>query len=261
MKKINYKDKPHNVKSREKDNTARMAAFAEAAYKPTDKEKLAYLKSLGINRVSIDKEFSTPESTVFKYNNKVVVSSRGTTLGQGFGTAVKDLSTDILVGLGAAKFSNREKEFERTASAVAGKYGKKNVVLTGHSLGGTIAKLTAEKEGLTAHVFNPGAGVDDYAKVMPTAAIAGMVKGKMSAAEGTQIHQHTTVWDPVSTGGLFDRGSHVKHHLYTSTADNPHTIDNYTSHLKKKSAVKRKRMGNSKSSSKRQRADHTDIDE
>lgn len=72
-----------------------------------------------------------------------------------YSPAFRDLSTDILLLTGYRKYSHRVRTAVNVAKKASKKYGKKNVHLTGHSLGGQLAMEASAQSDLPASVYNP----------------------------------------------------------------------------------------------------------
>lgn len=72
-----------------------------------------------------------------------------------YSPSFRDLSTDIILLSGNRKYSHRVYRANQVTKAAIEKYGKENVRLTGHSLGGQIAMEMSERHDLPANVYNP----------------------------------------------------------------------------------------------------------
>lgn len=96
-----------------------------------------------------DVELSNENRTVYQKEGKAKVAFRGTNPKN-----LKDLGTDLLVGLGLQDKSSRMKNAVKATDMVIAKYGKENVSLTGHSLGGSQAAYVSRARGLDATGFN-----------------------------------------------------------------------------------------------------------
>lgn len=112
----------------------------------------------------VDRELSNRNRTVFyhKEKNEAVIAYRGTNPKK-----LGDLGTDLAIAVGAQATTARFKNAEKVADQAVTKYGKENVVVTGHSLGGSQALHVAAKKDLKAYAFNPGKGFDGkrYAQI------------------------------------------------------------------------------------------------
>lgn len=97
-------------------------------------------------------EFTTKDRVAYKHShsNKVYLAFRGTDLSNH-----RDIGTDILMGLELHHKSSRLQKAVGTAKKLKEKFGSENVILTGHSLGGSQALYASEKLGLAAEVYNP----------------------------------------------------------------------------------------------------------
>lgn len=84
-----------------------------------------------------------------------IVAYRGTDLSKHL---VGDLVADLGIIAGYSSDLSRFKRATETAKAAADKYGKDNVTLTGHSLGGSQALDASFNSSLPTVVFNPGVG-------------------------------------------------------------------------------------------------------
>ena len=106
-----------------------------------------------------DPELSSDDYTTYTKGNKAQIAYRGTGLkGK---NKWRDLGADILVGLGLQDYGNRFKKSVRVADKAIAKYGRDNVTLTGHSLGGSQSAYASRKTGLKGTGYNTGFGLVD----------------------------------------------------------------------------------------------------
>lgn len=131
-----------SVKSYEAPDSINFAQLSATAYEK-NKELYGY---------TVLPEYSSSDRTVWKHNDSghVVIAFRGTDPKN-----LKDLSTDALLASGAQSLSYRFYNAAKVTKAVIDKYGKTNVSVTGHSLGGSQALYVSRKYGVNAHAFNP----------------------------------------------------------------------------------------------------------
>jgi hypothetical protein len=130
------------------------ANLAQHAYKEgKDREVSGY---------NILPEFTTPDKVTYQHKatGHVVVAFRGTDPDSWKGglqsKSFRDLSTDLLLGVtGSGATSHRFHTAETLTGAVVKKFGKQNVSVTGHSLGGSQAMHVSRKFDLHGHVYNP----------------------------------------------------------------------------------------------------------
>jgi putative lipase involved disintegration of autophagic bodies len=89
----------------------------------------------------IDKELSTEEHSIFhdKNTKETIISYRGT-------TNMKDVITDSQILVSREENTDRYKKSQEIFDRVAEKYGKDNIAVTGHSLGGGVALHIAENK-------------------------------------------------------------------------------------------------------------------
>lgn len=135
-------------KLKELDKTAYLASQSSyGSQKHADK-----LKQSGF---SLDEELSNDRAKVYNDGKQTVISYRGTKP-----TDTQDLSADKSILLNKyqdhSSFKDAEKLYEKTRA----KYGE-DILLTGHSLGGTKAIHVSKKYNNKKNiVFNPGSGLN-----------------------------------------------------------------------------------------------------
>lgn len=166
---------------------------------------------------AVDTDLSGPNRTVFTQNGKAVVSFRGTDV-----LNWKDVSADVMLALGVETFSNRFQESLDITNKAIVKYGKDNVSVTGHSLGGTQALYVNSKTGVKAVAFNPGASIPQ--------ALEGIVSNTVDSVFDTTSGDNAYIWtsgaDPISVLSHFENA----HHFQVSAKDgilNMHKVDNF----------------------------------
>lgn len=126
------------------DNTMEhYAHFADGAYGGKDLSHLGY---------EIDHELSNRHRTLYhnKDTGKAIYAFRGTNPKN-----IHDLGTDALLALGLKDVSSRFKNANKYTKKAIEKYGKDNLVASGHSLGGSQALYINSKHGLETHAYNP----------------------------------------------------------------------------------------------------------
>lgn len=117
--------------------------------------KGAYNQTAEIDGWKRDDQLSNFNRSIYTKDGKARVAFRGTDL-KNSKTRWDDLGTDALVGLGLQDLSSRMKNAKRTADLATKKYGKDNVSLTGHSLGGSQSAFVSRATGLKGTGFNSG---------------------------------------------------------------------------------------------------------
>jgi putative lipase involved disintegration of autophagic bodies len=191
-----------------------MASYARLARAAYNTE--SYSGDFKDQGYEIDHELSDKDRVTFYHagSKKAVVSFRGTKV-----TNARDLIADYSILRGTQGGSARFKASTAHTRKVLQKYGKENVSLTGHSLGGSQAIHVGESLGLQAHAFNPGVGVKTGIRGM----VRKIFRGK-SAAPNTHIY-HTGMKDPISTLSGMMPGN-VKH-VGPRFHKDPHSIMNF----------------------------------
>jgi len=149
---------------------------------------------------------------------QVILAFRGT-------TTKEDVGTDIALGGFSIKKTFRYKRDLRFARQVLGiaKKLKKELVLTGHSLGGALATEIARVLHIKAVVYNAGFGPREAVRAKADK-IACLVKPKGKKCRKAQLIEHErTFGDPVSILGR--HGVKTKHIVPKKL--NVHSIDNF----------------------------------
>ena len=170
---------------------------------------------------TIDTDLSDKHRTTFHHagSKKTIVSFRGTKLND-----PTDLMADYAIFKGKEASSARFVHSRKFAEAAVKKYGKENVSLTGHSLGGTQAITVGHQLGLHAHAFNPGVGLKTAIK-QGASKLLSKLTGK-KRGNGASVHvYHTGIKDPISALSPLMRGN-VKH-IPVRFSKDAHSINNF----------------------------------
>lgn len=145
------------VTADQKKTAQRYAIFAEAAYykDPNDVRKI--LDKYGKQAWSLV-PISSDDAKTFrsKDTGQVVVGIRGTDTSN-----IEDLFTDLALVGGVSRFTPRAKQISNIVKYAIDNYGKDNVSISGHSLGGELGRQAANQFGVKAYVYNRAASVLD----------------------------------------------------------------------------------------------------
>ncbi len=99
--------------------------------------------------------YSNPKSgfysEIYSKDDKNIMVIRGTELKSGFNQGKKDVISDTEMGL--QFLPSQMKDAEKAYTQTIRKYGKDNVILTGHSLGGSEAQILGAKYGVETVTF------------------------------------------------------------------------------------------------------------
>lgn len=156
-----------------------------------------------------DLELSNVDRTVYHKGGKAKVSYSGTRITSKH--KWRDLGTDALVAIGAQDVSSRFKNSTKTANLAIAKYGKENVSLTGHSLGGSLAQHVSRKTGLKATGFSAAMSPVDLARKRTY----------------SNFHSVSTSADPISLVTHHYAGRIGKKTRAKQRKTNPHSMMNY----------------------------------
>jgi hypothetical protein len=178
------KRKQHNK------NADEYSRYSDVAYGST-KERKKKMQELGISDAKYLKQHSDRHTAVFEKNGKIIVAARGTEIKRGWRDRLEDLGSDLLVGMGMQQLGTRYKNLKSQTDALAEQYGKDNIIMTGHSLGGTLADSVAKASGYEAHVFNPGSS--------PAQMAAGSKMGAFKQRQTHDVHTYHATGDVIST--------------------------------------------------------------
>ena len=198
----------------EKLDMSDLAQLAELAYQPYNTTKRKWLGDISPH-YKLDNELTNKYIAVAydQRNNDVFVSHRGTKLND-----LSDLSADLAIIGGKESMHKRFKEADAHIQKVKDKYGKGNIILASHSLGGALSSHVAKKHDLEAHVFNAGSNVLD---------VRGNIKKKVELKvkpRKNKIIHYTTGKDIISAGFVADETREVG---CKKKSLNCHSIDHF----------------------------------
>jgi hypothetical protein len=187
------------------DNMRHYAELAGGSYGGKDMTHLGY---------EIDPELSNKNRTLYynKDTNKAVYSFRGTNPKN-----IHDLATDALLAVGLKDISSRFRNANKYTKKAIEKYGKDNLSLAGHSLGGSQALYVNSKHGVEAQSFNPF--------VEPTVKKSNLLNKAMYAMFKKPVNSNANIYrtskDPIS---LFSNLSNANVKTIQPKSKNPHKL-------------------------------------
>jgi pimeloyl-ACP methyl ester carboxylesterase len=186
--------------------------ISQAAYMDGDESKYSPLfRKHGMGGMVLDKKLSSKKNSVFydQATGHVVISYRGTRPSD-----AEDIADDLAIVAGLERYTSRFKQAEKLYKQVEAKYGKENIAITGHSLGGEIAITVAERHDVEAHVFSPGMS-------LPTAF-------QTHKGNNNHTYMYYTRHDPVPMAARYSMDSNrITHVVPQSNTWNPHAVDNF----------------------------------
>ena len=165
------------------------ANFANGAYDKADMSHMGW---------NTDNELSNRNRQVYHHpeTKKAIVAYRGTSLNSK--SKWGDLGSDALLAVGLKGLSSRFKNAKRVAQATADKYGRDNVVLTGHSLGGSQALYANSKLAMETHGYNPGVSPSDASQGIKKKVLDKVTFGLFKKPIKTNATIYSTRKDPIS---------------------------------------------------------------
>lgn len=199
-------------------NQIDFARLSKASYAPD-------VPARQVEGFDIVPDLTTDDRTVYQHRDtgKVVIAFRGTDPkswgrkgdaksffhSRGF----RDVTSDLLLGAGEQGLSHRFKNAERVTKTAIDRYGHENVIVTGHSLGGSQAMWVSNKFGVHAEVYNPHI---DW-------------EAAMSRANYYNTALHTNVTDPVAAfaGSVDWQSRDVRYNRKAAPFLGQHGIENF----------------------------------
>ena len=188
------------------------AVLSEAVYRKGKTAKLNDVNKYYPNRFEIQPETDSNHLVVKdSKTGKIHVAIAGTDIENEKGNRLKDLGTDALVTFGLGKLGNRYRSSDKKVSLLKEKHGKDNLVLSGHSLGGSIVSDLVHKHDIEGHSFNRGGShhtfsTNKYKALHPTH----RERAKKNNVYLTAPSLSGSVVDPLSIGTSADPLANVK---------------------------------------------------
>lgn len=197
------------------------AVLSKGAYDPKSQE--SNTKALGYE---IDKDLSSRYHTVYYHagSGKAVVAYRGTVPYNG-----SDLYADATDIFGSSRKlfdSPRFRQADKLYKQAVAKYGRKNVEVTGHSLGGSQAMFIGKKYNAKGIAFEPGIGPLD---AIERSTLGYKTKVKIvSTAYDPKIWKHNAFqnFEYAISSGTRLRGPEAHYYVH-ARGSGLHTIDNF----------------------------------
>lgn len=178
-----------------------LADFARGAYHP----------EMVLDGYEKDTELSGPDRTLYynKKTKKAILAFRGTDTDNHM---KRDVLTDLGLGLGLESHLNRFKHSMDVTERAIAKYGKDNLQVTGHSLGGSQALYVGQHLGVKGAAYNP------YTHFWrnPTTTWSQWFHHPKLAMQGifganNPVETYVVAGDPVSSQAMQDPRTHVIH--------------------------------------------------
>lgn len=170
---------------------------------------------------SVLKEFSSPDHVAFfnRDTGNAILAFRGTNPSN-----VRDLGTDVAIATGLQGITPRFADAGRVTKQLVDKFGRGNVHVTGHSLGGSQALHAAGRHGVEAHAYNPGAGLPKF--LFGGLGVLAFLQEKFgSKAKANKTHIYTTGVDPISRMSVHHPNASV--HFRKPSSLDVHSIQNF----------------------------------
>jgi hypothetical protein len=147
---------------------------------------------------------------------KILIASRGTELKKGSaGDRLKDLGTDVLVAMGLLGVSTRFRQLDSLVEELEEQVGSENIILTGHSLGGSLVHAVGKKRDVTSFAFNPGSS-------------PGAARRELNWILPESKRKHEQAVFHVK-GDLLGEGDFFgPRHIFEQKGSNPHSLDNFS---------------------------------
>lgn len=136
----------------------------------------------------------------------LIIVNRGTQLNKGVGTAMEDLGSDVAVAFNRLDLTPRYKKAKLTTQAAMVKYAGYDPVVTGFSLGGSVATHLGHDLGIESHSFNPGVSVKVLEHHIRTGSLLN------TKPKDPSSHLYITKGDVISNSGMLGvRGNETIH--------------------------------------------------
>lgn len=136
----------------------------------------------------LDTELSGPDRRVYHKDNNAILAFRGTNPKN-----QRDIGADVALAFHLQSYTNRFKNSLDVGKRTVAKYGKENVRVTGHSLGGSQAVYVGNELDLEGDAYSP-------------------YTSQSLSNRNTKVNVHIVPGDPVASSGLFVNNKNIKVH-------------------------------------------------
>lgn len=196
--------------SKQAGGNIKLAVIADEVYKPSSQRGTRD----GWKYISGDKRHG-----IWERDGQAAIGIRGTDFKD-----PKDVIDDAGIAIGALKLTPRYKRSKRWVRKAIKKYGKKNVQVAGHSLGGKISKELAKDFGIKGSTFNAGASVSDAVSSIGDRVACKVNKKGKRCRKAKKVENYRTKIDPVSAAAIGDINTTT---VKRKKALDPHAIANF----------------------------------
>jgi hypothetical protein len=172
------------------------SSVAHSTYLRNKPDRQKFMNKQGLQDWVILNELSNKEHSVFVNGNNLIFGVRGTKPSK-----IEDIYNDVLLTFGLEKYGSRFKKTDKQLKKVKQSHKDKNIILTGHSLGGRIAMGLGKKHGLETHSFNTGS-TSFHTDLGKTKFLA---EHKKFLKDKKLIHNYEVVGDGISNSSLIDK--------------------------------------------------------
>ena len=191
----------------------KFANLSQIVYKTNNDDREDALEQRDFSEFALLRNFSNEDvMTIWDIDcDKKIVVFRGTDIKNKTSNRLRDLGADAFIAAGINTSSPRFLEAEDILLGVFARYGKENVILAGHSLGGKIAYDLSRKYHVPAVVYNQGSSPIDTSK----------------NRRSVHFNTNSDKFDPLSASSYyFDTQATIP--VNVKTGNSSHTIDNFT---------------------------------
>ena len=161
---------------------------------------------------------STEDIAVYENggDKRVVVAMRGT-------SKLSDLNPDVGIAINRYKHTNRYRSDKEQLQKIIDKYGKENIRLTGHSLGGKSASTLGKEYGIQTDSFSTGATPIQMGGDIVNRIGCMISPNRTECQNSKNITHHIIGNDPISLWNMFK--PNVIYHKQKKL--NPHALSNF----------------------------------